>query len=335
MAQPFFSVLIPVYNAEKYLDACLEALTNQHFPDYEIVLVDDGSKDSSGELCQEWVRRFPEHIRLIRQSNRGVAATREVCLRQAKGQYMISVDSDDILHPDAMTVLQEYIRKYNADVVLFKASTEPDYSNVMWEYPFSDGQVMNLSDSEALRRLMGATFRLNNLWSKVFRRELALDSWDAAAIAHIHQGEDLVYSLPVMDQAERIVYCDRVLYYYRPNPGSITNNYKPTLYQAMRDAIRIQRGYAEKWDTDGNLVSECDRNALVNFYDVLVKIMLSQLSLREKRRYTLEMIRDEDFLRAYSHIGQMQKLKIRFSLILAKHRIFAPLYLYGALKGRR
>ena len=76
MTQPFFSVLVPVYNVKKYLDECVESLMSQSFPDYEVVLVDDGSTDGSGEMCDAWQARFPERIQVVHQENRGLIMAR-------------------------------------------------------------------------------------------------------------------------------------------------------------------------------------------------------------------------------------------------------------------
>ena len=102
----------------------------------------------------------------------------------------------------------------------------------------------------------------------------------------------------------------------------------------MRDTLRIQRSYAEKWDPTGELARKCDANGLINFYNVAVKITRSSYPMKKKREYLLEMVTDQDFLRDFSHIGQIKDRKVKYALILAKNRCFVPLYLFGALKRR-
>ena len=332
MTHPLFSILVPVYNAGKYLDECLESLTKQSFLDYEVVLVDDGSKDRSGCMCDAWQARFPERIRVFHQENQGVTMSRVRLFREARGRFLVSADADDVLHRDALRILHDSIARSDADMVLFRASKNRDFSTPICELPFRDGQLLSVSSSEELRRLLGSTFKLNALWAKTFRRELISVDTDDSSLCHIFEGEDLMFSLPAPDQAERIVFCDHILYYYRENPVSITNTYKPGLFRSIRDVLRIQRSYAEKWDSTGALAGECDRNALRKFYDVIVGICLSPLPEKRKRALLREVAADDDFLRCYAWRGKLEQRKLRLTLLLAKHRCFTPLCLYGRLR---
>ena len=332
MTQPFFSILVPVYNVKEYLDECLESLTKQSFPDYEVVLVDDGSSDGSGKICDAWRDRFPERIRVIHQENRGVTLARALLFQEARGRYFVNADSDDVLHTDALRILHMYFTRHNADMVLFRASEKRDFSAPIWQIPFQDGEVLSVSSSEELKRLLGSTFLLNSLCIKAFRREIVEIVRDYSAGSHIGEGDDLVLSLPVVERAEQIVFCDRILYYYRANPSSITNTYNPKLFRSIRDTVRIQRAYAEKWDSTLALAEACDCNALRHFYDVIARIGLSGLTMKEKRRYLLEVVTDGDFLRCYAFRGTLEERKPRLTLLLAKNGWFAPLYLYGRLK---
>lgn len=334
MTQPFFSILVPVYNVKKYLDACLETLTSQTFDDYEVVLVDDGSTDGSGAMCDAWQTRFPERIRVVHQENRGLVMARSAGFRAARGKNFVIVDSDDVLRQDALAILCDYFTRYAADMVVYQASLKPDYSIPTWDYPFRDGEVMSIASNEELRRLLGTTFRMNSLCSKAFSRELAEIERDFMPASHISEGEDLMFSLPLVDRAERIVFCDRILYYYRTNPASITNTYKPKLFRSVRDTLRIQKTYARKWDSTLALAEACDRNGLRKFYDVIAKIGLSGVPLEQKRKYLLEVVSDEDFLRCFAHLKEMEERKVRLTLALAKNKCFAPLYLYGWLKKK-
>lgn len=332
MTHPLFSILVPVYNAGKYLDECLESLTKQSFSDYEVVLIDDGSTDGCGEKCDAWRRRFPERLRVAHQANQGVVPARAAAFREARGEYLVFADADDLLHTDALKTLKEYFCRYGADMVLFPASGKPDFSEPITKLPFADGQLLSVAVSGELRRLLGSTFLLNSLWMKAFRRELVDFDWDFSPFSHITEGDDLIISLPVVERARRIVYCSRILYYYRENPGSITNSFQPDLFRSIRDTLRIQRSYAEKWDSAGALARECDRNALRKFYDVIVGICLSPLPGKRKRALLREVAADDDFLRCYAWRGTLEQRKLRLTLLLAKHRCFTPLCLYGRLK---
>jgi len=335
MAAPFFSILVPVYNVESYLNECLETLTNQTFTDYEIILVDDGSTDGSGLLCDRWQERFPQSVHVIHQRNQGLVMARSTAMRNAQGAYFLFVDSDDVLRRDALEVITEYIRKYDADMVIYDFSDKEDFSQSACTTPFRDGEIMSIQTTPEFRRIMGSTFLLNNLWRKAVKRSLVQTDRDYSDVAHIRHGEDLMFSLPMVDRARCVVYCGQILYYYRPTPNSMTKNYYPGMFRSQRDTLRIQRQYARKWDPDGTLVQECDTNGLWHFFDdVLVSIIRADCSGRDKRRYILEMVEDGDFQRNYQYIGKLRSLKERICLRLIRNRCFWPLLLYGDVKNR-
>lgn len=332
MTNMFFSILVPVYNVKKYLDECLESLMSQTFDDYEVVLVDDGSTDGSGAMCDAWQTRFPERIRVVHQENRGLVMARSAGFRAARGKNFVIVDSDDVLRQDALAILCDYFTRYAADMVVYQASLKPDYSKPNRNYPFRDGEVMSIASNEELRRLLGASFRMNSLCAKAFSRELAEIERDFTAVSHISEGEDLMFSLPLVDKAQRIVFAEQILYYYRTNPVSITNSYHPKLFRSVRDTLRIQRDYARKWDPSGTLADECDLHALEKFYDVIVAICLSRLPLAQKKAHLWEVASDEDFARCSVGIGKLESRKIRWTLELARRGWFGPLCFYGWLR---
>ena len=92
------SIIVPVYNVEKYLEACVNSILNSTFTDYELILVDDGSTDRSGEICDDY-QEMDQRITVIHQENAGVAAARNAGLRVSRGEYITFVDSDDLVHP--------------------------------------------------------------------------------------------------------------------------------------------------------------------------------------------------------------------------------------------
>ena len=112
----FFSIIIPVYNVEKYLNACLLSVINQDFKDYEVILIDDGSKDSCGAICDEWKS---DNIKVIHQQNQGLDGARNSGLDAASGEWIIFLDSDDELCDGMLSTLYERIRKYSADMYCF------------------------------------------------------------------------------------------------------------------------------------------------------------------------------------------------------------------------
>lgn len=115
------SIIIPVYNVEQYLDKCLQSVINQTYQDIEIILVDDGSSDSSGILCDKWKEK-DSRIKVIHKSNGGLSNARNVGIEQANGEYLMFIDSDDIVANDLCKVLFEMLKNNHADISICNAT---------------------------------------------------------------------------------------------------------------------------------------------------------------------------------------------------------------------
>lgn len=118
-----FSIVIPVYNVETYLDECLHSILNQVIwfkEEYEVILIDDGSTDRSGKICDEYMEKYPDIIRVFHNSNHGLLWTRRFGFKQAQGDYVINCDSDDLLEDEALAKLNRIVKKYKyPDIVIY------------------------------------------------------------------------------------------------------------------------------------------------------------------------------------------------------------------------
>ena len=119
------SIIVPIYNTEKYLEDCLQSILNQTFSDYELILVNDGSTDSSPEICEQYAER-DGRIRVIHKENGGVSSARNCGIEIAQGNYIWFVDSDDTIAYDALQVLNEYIRE-KPDLIVFNSPRQEQY----------------------------------------------------------------------------------------------------------------------------------------------------------------------------------------------------------------
>ena len=118
VAEPVVSVLIPVYNAEKYFSRCLDSILNQSYKNIEVILVDDGSPDKCGLICDEYAKK-DSRIKVIHQKNQGVSVARNVALDNASGDYTLFIDSDDTIHPDCIADCVKTAVAHEADMVCF------------------------------------------------------------------------------------------------------------------------------------------------------------------------------------------------------------------------
>ena len=210
---PLVSVIVPVYRTEPYLTDCVSSLLAQTYSNLEILLVDDGSPDRSGELCDQFARK-DARIRVIHKSNGGVSSARNAGLDAARGDFVSFVDSDDTLEPDTYAYLIEQMQKHDADVAMFEYSI--DYPDRVIEHSHkAEGRLQNREQA------ICATVSPANRFccSKIFARRLIEG---VRFDPQIRVGEDTLFCVKAMLACERVYYSDRVLYHYRQNVQSVT-----------------------------------------------------------------------------------------------------------------
>lgn len=206
------SIIIPVYNVAAYLPQCLGSILSQDYPHLEIILIDDGSTDSSGEICDEYAAK-DIRIVVIHQKNSGAAAAKNAGLQVATGEYLSFVDSDDFLEPDAYSHMLALLEQNGADVV------QCAYRDV-----FTDKTINRITNSEQC--IMSgeaylARFTLDwtcaLLWNKLYRRSL----FDGIFFEEGHKIDDEYFTYQGIMNASRIVLDDRIVYNYRRRRSSV------------------------------------------------------------------------------------------------------------------
>lgn len=212
--QPLISVIVPVYNVERYLDQCVESLIGQTYERLEIILVDDGSTDSSGEQCNAWANR-DNRIRAVHQCNAGLAAARNTGLDLAKGEYIGFVDSDDYVLPDMFGTLLHNLQESDADLSIISYEREnPDGSTYCNAFP--DKKIV-MTSQEAFAYVNQHGYFYVTAWDKLAKKEL-FDNLRYPLDAVYAEDSPVTYQL--LDKADRIVYDSTPLYRYRMSENS-------------------------------------------------------------------------------------------------------------------
>lgn len=218
--RPLISVIIPVYNVEKYLPQCLDSLLKQNFLPFEAVCVNDGSTDDSGKILNSYAAK-DWRIHIINQSNRGLSAARNTGLKKARGRYILFVDSDDFLHPDALLSLYRQITLHNTDICLFGyfpyAGNNAKTAVLPAEYYKEDeNSVFNY------QKISEQIFDRVAVWNKLYRRELICKHNIGFPEGCVF--EDIIFHIKTITSASGICLLNRAFYYYRTdNEKSITN----------------------------------------------------------------------------------------------------------------
>lgn len=218
-----FSIIIPAYNAEKYLGECLKSLEAQTFQDFEIVIVDDGSKDGTGEIADVFTTSFHD-VRVLHKANEGLILARRDGLSVVHGEYVLFLDSDDALRSDALELLAGIIEEHNPDIVQYAFSTLSSFASPYTPLAIPVGMFSGDELESYLHRFFDGV--INSVWSRAVKRELFVTSLPYEDYRSIMHGEDMLLTAFYIQKAKSVFYTDEALYFYRPNNAASTASYK-------------------------------------------------------------------------------------------------------------
>ena len=214
-----FSILVPVYNVEKYLEDCIQSVLKQTYSNYELILVDDGSKDNSGIICDKYAGIY-SNIKAFHKANRGLIHTRRFALRKAAGEYIVMLDSDDLLEANTLEVLAGTISKHDCDCVFFNRKQLINGKIVRASYHIEEGYHC---DKRSILRKALIDMPYNGIVLKCSRTSLYTDA-DYSNYYHIQRGEDLLQTLELLNNCNTAEFIDDELYIYRYRSESIANS---------------------------------------------------------------------------------------------------------------
>ncbi|MBE7065895.1 MAG: glycosyltransferase [Ruminococcaceae bacterium] len=255
MNKPKISILVPVYNVEKYLTECIDSITNQTYKNIEIILVDDGSTDNSGAMCDEYTKK-DSRIKVIHQKNQGLATVRNVSVAAATGDYIGFVDSDDFISPNMYSDMILIAQEKKADIVMCnlgyvnEAGTEiPNYHSAK---PISKKE---LTGTEFVRELCND---YNSIYvvtvNKIYRRSL----FEEICYPNGKINEDEAVIHRIAHKCTKIVFTSKIHYFYRQQPTSIMNK----TFSAKRldeiDALLDRVSFLKKHNYDNDSIINCE-----------------------------------------------------------------------------
>ena len=217
--EPLISVIVPVYNVEDYLNQCMESIVGQTYPHLEILMVDDGSTDNSGTLCNQWAER-DQRIRVIHQENGGLSAARNTALDAMSGELVIMVDSDDVLHPDAVSILLQAIQAHHADVAI-GSFVVFDGKDANWPTITSEKTVRHYDSQAALKAIYYQDKLTNSSCWRLFKASL----FDDVRYPVGKYYEDLAIVYPLYKKCSLVVGIDDAVYGYRQRNDSILGRF--------------------------------------------------------------------------------------------------------------
>lgn len=235
-----FSVIVPIYNVQKYLKRCIDSVLCQTFSDYELILVDDGSLDECPAICDSYAK-VNEKIKVIHKQNGGLVSARQAGISVATGDYVFHLDGDDAVLPDALESAYEIIKKYNPDMVSFshKRYIDGEISDTVED--IVDEGLYNKTDlEEKIYPKLLSDKNMKNifyfLWGKAIKRELAT-KYQLLVNTKISQGEDLSCTTPCYLESNKVYMSKKPIYLYTIRNDSLTTNFKTAQITQIEDTI--------------------------------------------------------------------------------------------------
>jgi len=333
-----FSIIIPMYNSEKYIQKCIFSVLNQTYSNYEIIIVNDGSTDNSRKIV-ETIQKKENKIFIINQSNHGLLFTRRIGIANAKGEYIVFLDSDDTLVGNALMEIYNTILSNNADLILYK------FQKINEKDVFIEKQVHPLENAnytkDQLLYIFFSTASLNNIWGKCIKTSLIKkDILDYFSIGSLNMAEDRLQSIFPLFKAEKIFFLNGTLYNYRINNESLTARIQ------KKGLLDIDQAFKIACDT---FIDELptkyfaamitfDTKKLIEKY--LTWIASNKISYREKRT-TLKILTKSNYvILSKKHIHKLKNRVIyslfvnHFVLILSLLSFYLKKSIYQGFKNR-
>lgn len=274
------SVVVPVYNVEKYIGEMIESLQNQTLRDLEIILVDDGSPDNSGAICDEYAAK-DDRIKVIHKPNGGVGAARNDGLDAATGEWIVFCDSDDWVEADAFEKLVALAESTGADVAFGDANLVygDDVQKTQFykdEFVTSDRKQMDQLIAADFSRTYcynppaaGPAFGYGGPWNKIVRRQLLLDHNIRFDLRVKGIFDDILYTAYIFAVAKTIAYAHIPVYNYRQLGSSITHSYKANLLEINEAIFNSWQEFMDKHGKDGQFEKPFYANVIRRFKSTL------------------------------------------------------------------
>lgn len=332
----FFSILIPVYNVEKYITECLESVVNQSYPNFEVVILIDGSSDTSASICEEYAKK-DSRIKIFYQDNIGIFQTRRNLMNYAKGDYVLFIDSDDYYALNLLETINQTINEQSCDLILFRFNRITDTGRIyaIDNDVFKHNTVITSENKHLIWEKLISTNKFNHIWSKAIKRDIINDD-DYAKYKDVY-GEDVLLSLPIIHRSKRIVYINTILYNYRLSSNGLGRNFK---LNYLEDSIYVRGevlNYLKraKYDTPKNLelfytsftkaLTRLIRQVIANFaitldiinkFDQIKDNHLYQESLQYNRLSSLSLLE-----KYYYHLFQLRRYKLLKLIICFEYNL--------------
>jgi glycosyltransferase involved in cell wall biosynthesis len=290
------SIIVPVFNSENYIGECITSILNQSYERIELILIDDGSTDGSGELCEAYAQR-DNRIKVIHQPNAGPSAARNRGLREATGTWIQFVDGDDAIEPSMTKIMVEAIEDHQLVICGYRTILKTG-NDLVSDETFSFPKTGSFRKAEFLT-FFGELYRdyyIHYNWNKIYVADIIRQS-QLTFDTNVIRGEDMLFNLQYFEKCDRIQIIKNAFYHYMTsNDESITSTFRPDLFenqqfllQKTRDFLRRNGAYSGR---NKDLIEEFYTTRLVACFSNLFHPK-STLTSRQTKKHILEIMWDD------------------------------------------
>lgn len=321
-----FSIIIPVYNTEKYLRECLDSVKSQTFPDFEVLLIDDGSTDLSGKICDDYAKNDERFI-VYHKVNGGVSEARNFALDKIRGEYVKFVDGDDLLDKDCLQELAEYIEQYKWDVIEHSWYTFFDDGKREFENWFeADYTVKKGENKSYLYRLLFDSYRMGSMCKKAVKADFfngtkAKIRFDKEMVF----AEDQMVAVEIFDKCESVKFINEPYYGYRKGLQSATGKFNIKKKDNIKMLLKYLDSLWGKIYHDKDAINSYNARKLDNIVsDIGYLPAYKNVGKKEKKDYISSYVNDDYFYKVLNeNIRNLSKKKALLKYLLKKKAVNA------------
>lgn len=327
---PLVSVIIPVYNTAKYLDNCIQSVCDQTLPNWEIILVDDGAKDESPQMCDAWVKK-DDRIHVIHKENEGLGLTRNAGLTLAKGEFVCFLDSDDTIDVETLEYCTNVLQKENADACFYGRKTQGKdgvftvNTKIPEKLVFTGDEVKKEFAQIYIGKLPNensTSYIQASACCGMYRRRIIEENKLTFLSERICLSEDTFFNLDFCDQAHKVLILPKDFYNYTYNAGSLTKSYNPNKINQTKSYIKQLEEYKEKYQE----MDKVEERIAYSFY----------IYFRHAMEYEVKAWQINGLMRTYKRIRELcrdtflidQVKKVSVENLDKKKKLFVSLFLH-------
>lgn len=313
------SIIIPCYNVEKYLDRCMQSVTNQSYKNLEIILVDDGSPDKSGELCDKWSRR-DNRIKVIHKQNEGLGYARNSGLESATGDFVAFIDSDDCIDLDMYDRLLHKANETQSDIVFcghikqMSDGSGVEVADFPEERIFEKDSLLELSQGFFRPTTITPRMLTMSVWHAVYRRDIITQAFYSEREVG---SEDIHFQVCAMLNANRVTFIPDVLYTYCYNGASLSHTFNLDKYDRYKVLSKILNETYRTLKTE----SYADYCVFIMSFAMIRRINISDLSYNDRKKYITRIVKDSFWDNDNINYSMLKGAKKIFYKVLKTHSV--------------